>query len=446
MLRHSAVVLIVILTVACQMSQAGNWMQFRGPKGDAVVHEAIPTEWDADTNIRWKKGLAGEGWSAPVVWEDRIYLTEAVMTAKPTGPEPPPRRLPDGRRRRRNNLGTARFRWEVKCLDAKSGDVIWTRTTREGKPPQGRHLQNSYATETPVTDGQHVYAYFGMNGLYCFDMDGNPVWNKDLGNFEMRHDWGTASSPILFDGLLYLQIDSQEQSFVVALDAATGDEVWRTDRDEPSHYSSPIVWKNSVRTEIVTCGRSARSYDASTGKLLWEMFLEGGRSSATPLAVGDRVFIGSEVRNRGGDDDGGGYLFAVGAGASGNITTDSEYVIWTRPKSGLQMASPVLCEGHLYVFERRRGVLHCINAETGEMVYEKRVRGARAFWSSPWVHKDRVYCIDDDGVTHVFQGGSEYQVVRTNRLNEQVWSTPAFGDGSLFVRTTKALYCIGPKS
>lgn len=446
MLRHSAVVFVVILTVACQVGQAGNWPQFRGPNGDAVVHGIIPAEWDAATNIRWKKDLTGEGWSAPVVWEDRLYFTQAVMTAKPAGPEPPPRRLPDGRRRRRNNLATAEYRWEVQCVDVDSGDVIWKQTTREGKPPQGRHLQNSYATETPVTDGKYVYAYFGMNGLFCFDMDGRPVWNKDLGNFEMRHDWGTASSPILFDGLLFLQIDSQDQSFVIALNPATGDDVWRTDRDEPSHYSSPIVWKNSIRSEMITCGRSARSYDPRTGELLWEMFLEGGRSSATPLAAGDRLFIGSEARNRGGDDDGGGYLFAVRAGANGKVQTESEDVIWSRPKSGLQMASPVICEEHLYVFERRRGVLHCIDAETGEMVYESRVKGARAFWSSPWVHEDKVYCIDDDGVTHVIQGGPEYKVVTTNDLEEQVWSTPAFGDGSLFVRTAKALYCIGPKS
>jgi outer membrane protein assembly factor BamB len=445
MLQCSSVVVMVVLTVACQISQAGNWPQFRGPNGDAILYESVPTEWDAGTNIRWKKNLAGEGWSAPVVWQDRVFLTGAVMTSEPTGPPPPPQRLPDGRRRRRNNLGTAEFRWEVQCLDANSGDVIWKQITRQGKPPQGRHLQNSYATETPVTDGSFVYAYFGMNGLYCFDMDGNSVWDKDLGNFKMRYDWGTASSPILFDGVVYLQIDSQEQSFVVALDAATGDEVWRKDRDEPSQYSSPIVWRNSVRTEVVTSGRSARSYDPKTGKLLWEMFLEGGRSSASPLASGDRLFIGSEARNRGGDDDGGGYLFAVRAGANGKVTAESDDVIWSLPKSGLQMASPVLCEGHLYVFERRRGVVHCINAQTGEMVYETRVSGARAFWSSPWVHTDKVYCIDDDGVTYVIQGGPEFKVVRKNSLDEQVWSTPAFAHGNLFVRTTKALYCIGPK-
>jgi outer membrane protein assembly factor BamB len=280
MLQCSSVVVMVVLTVACQISQAGNWPQFRGPNGDAILYESVPTEWDAGTNIRWKKDLAGEGWSAPVVWQDRVFLTGAVMTSEPTGPPPPPQRLPDGRRRRRNNLGTAEFRWEVQCLDANSGDVIWKQITRQGKPPQGRHLQNSYATETPVTDGSFVYAYFGMNGLYCFDMDGNSVWDKDLGNFKMRYDWGTASSPILFDGVVYLQIDSQEQSFVVALDAATGDEVWRKDRDEPSQYSSPIVWRNSVRTEVVTSGRSARSYDPKTGKLLWAVAVRRHHSQA----------------------------------------------------------------------------------------------------------------------------------------------------------------------
>ena len=440
MLRLLLTVSFALVALASSSVKAENWPQFRGPEGNAVVREAFPMQWDAESNVRWKVEVSGEGWSAPVVWDNKLFLTAAIMTKKPEGG------IKAGRARGgyRSNLASAEYRWEVRCLDTSSGDVLWQNTAREGHPSMGRHLQNTYASETPITDGERVYAYFGMTGLYCYDMDGAKVWYKDLGHHEMRHNWGTSSSPVLHDGILYLQIDSQAQSFLVALDAETGDELWRDDRDEPSHYSSPIIWKNSGRVEVVTSGQSARSYDLKTGKLLWQLDLTGGRSSATPLAAGDRLFIGSEARNRGGDDNGGGSLFAVNAGGNGTLDADtSDSVEWSLSRSGIQMASPVLCEGHLYLFERRRGVLHCVNAETGEMVYEKRVAGARAFWSSPWIFQDKVFCLDDNGTTHVFQGGSEYKVLQTNKLNEQVWSTPAIANGMLFVRTTDSLFCVG---
>ena len=342
---------------------------------------------------------------------------------------------------------TAVYRWEVQCLDATTGELLWRQVAREGNPPLERHSSNTYASETPITDGERVYAYFGMTGFFCFDMQGEPLWQKDLGNYEMRAGWGTSSSPVLHDGKLFLQIDNQEQSFIVALDAATGEEVWRMDRDEPSHYSTPVVWTNSQRTEIVTCGQRARSYDPATGELLWELDLTGGRSSATPLAIGDRLFIGSELRNRGGDDDGGGMLFAVKAGAEGDISlgegeSSNDFVLWSLEKAGLQMASPVLCEGHLYVLERRSGVLHCVNAETGEMAYAKRMPGARAFWASPWVYEDRVYCPDDTGNTHIVQGGPEFKVIGKNTIEERIWSTAAIANGALYLRTVDSIYCI----
>ena len=455
--RQVSAFAVFFLAVNTTVATAENWPQFRGPHGDAVVRDAFPQRWDSNSNVRWKTEGAGEGWSAPAVWNGRLFLTAAVMTKKPAGGQQKaqdrPRRRRSGRNQGRgrgrggyrNNLATAEYRWEVQCLDTKNGEVLWKQVTREGNPPQGRHAQNTYATETPITDGERVYAYFGMNGLYCFTVDGTPVWRKDLGNYKMRNDWGTSSSPALHDGILYLQIDSQEQSFVVALDAKSGDEIWRADREEPSQYSSPVIWENSSRVEVVTGGQTARSYDPKSGEVLWQLSMTGGRSSATPLAIGDRLYIGSEFRDRGGDDDGGGYLFAVNPGAYGEITTTSgDNVAWALPKSGIQMASPVLCEGHLYLFERRRGVVHCINANTGNIVYERRVSGAGAFWSSPWVYQDKVFCIDNSGTTHVLQGGPEYQVLHTNKLGEQVWSTPAIADGSVFVRTTKSLYCIGP--
>ncbi|MEP4686075.1 MAG: PQQ-binding-like beta-propeller repeat protein, partial [Rhodopirellula bahusiensis] len=335
----------------------------------------------------------------------------------------------------------------VVCVDSKSGDELWRKTAREGQPAMERHSSNTYATETPVTDGKRVYAYFGMMGVYCFDMDGELVWQRDLGQHAMRAGWGTSSSPALLNDKLFLQVDNEEQSFLVALDTATGEELWRVDRDEPSQYSSPIIWKNSLREELIVGGSNYRSYDPETGDLLWQLNMQKGRSSATPLAVGDRLYVGTEYRNRGGEDDGGGFLFAITPGGQGQLGTtedpsSDEFIAWKNAESGIQMASPVLCKGHLYLLERRSGVVHCINADTGEMVYEKRIPRARAFWSSPWVMGDQVFCIDTNGTTFILAGGPDFEVVAKNEIDELTWSTPAIADGALYFRTASKLYCI----
>jgi outer membrane protein assembly factor BamB len=253
---------------------------------------------------------------------------------------------------------------------------------------------------------------------------------------------------VLHNGRLFVQIDNQEQSFVVALDAKSGAELWRADRDEPSQYSSPIVWKNRLRDELIVGGQFYRSYDPGTGKLLWTLDMQKGRSSATPLATRDRLYIGTEFRNRGGSDDGGGFLFAVQPGGEGQLASSPEgqtksSILWQIERSGIQMASPALCDGHLYLLERRSGTLHCINAETGRTAYRKRIGGARAFWASPWTCDGKVYCLDSNGTTHVLAGGPEFKVLGRNPLNEQSWSTPAVADGKLFLRTMGYLYCIG---
>jgi len=423
---------------------ADNWPQFRGVKFDGVAQSSIPQTWDATTHVKWKIDLAGEGWSCPVVWGDQVFVTAAIREgAANARPEP----YRGGGGRRRSDLTKAKYRWEVICLDAKTGEVEWRRVARTGQPSIPRHGSNTFATETPATDGERVYAYFGMTGLYCYDLDGKLQWDVDLGSYEMRAGWGTSSSPVLFDGKLFLQIDNEQQSFIVAIDAQTGKQLWRVDRDEPSQYSSPIIWQNSQRSEVIAGGRVCRSYDPATGRLLWELDMSKGRSSATPLAVGDRLYVGTELRNRGGSDDGGGYLFAVKPGGTGDITPkptaeSNEYIAWRISESGIQMASPILCAGHLYLLERRSSILHCVNADTGATAYRKRISGARAFWASPWTSDGKVFCLDDSGTTFVLAGGPEYKLLASNVIGEQAWSSPAIAGNALYLRTVKRLYCI----
>lgn len=452
-MKFSSTLIFATLVFAHPL-HAENYPQFRGAEANAVTTSALPIRWadgDGDqTNIRWKIPLGGEGWSQPIVWEDRIYLTAAVPVDQSDRDKVGPEVHTGGYGRNRDDLVDVPYAYQVRCIDAENGQSIWRRTVKQGKPPIPRHSTNTYATETPITDGQRIYSYFGMNGVHCLDMDGNILWQVDLGVYEMRAGWGTSSSPAILDDQLFIQVDNEEQSFLIALDTKSGQERWRVDREESSQYSSPFVWKNSFRNELILGGMFYRSYDPKTGDLLWSLDMGKGRSSATPIAIADRLYIGNEFRNRGGADDGGGRLHRIKPGGSGDITPPDgsmagEFVDWRMDDSGIQMASPTYLAGNLYFFERRRGIVHCVDAETGQLEYEKRVRGAGAFWASPWTDGKHVFAMDSAGNTHVIAAGDDFEVVAVNPLEQQAWGTPAMADGRIYLRTAENLYCIGEK-
>ncbi len=451
-MKERTLFFLVVAVVGTAPCSAENYPQFRGANGDAISSQPLPTTWsDAEgnlKNIRWKISLPGEGWSQPIVWEDRLYVTAAVPSNVADHDKTGPEAHSGGYGRNRNDLVNVPYRYQVVCIDAKTGKLHWQKSVKEGKPPIPRHSTNTYATETPIIDGKHIYAYFGMNGVHCVDLEGNIVWQKDLGVYEMRAGWGTASSPTMSGDRLFIQADNQEQSFVVALNKNTGEELWRVDRDEASQYSSPMIWKNSLREELILGGMIYRSYDPATGNLLWQLDMNKGRSSATPVAIGDRLYVGNEFRNRGGADDGGGRLHRIKPGGSGDITppndaTSSEFVEWRMDDSGIQMASPTHLDGNLYFLERSRGIVHCVDVETGEIEYEKRVRGAGAFWASPWTDGKHLFAMDSTGNTHVIAAGDEFKIVSVNELDQQAWGTPAVAEGRIFLRTAQHLYCIG---
>lgn len=433
--------------------EAEDWSQFRGDRVDGVVSSTLPDNWRVDEqatkNVLWKTAVPGEGWSSPIVWKDQVFLTTAIPlpAENQSAQSTKPAEYTGGGGSRRDDLTRTVYRYAVLCLGADSGKVQWQTTVRQQRPPMPRHSSNTYATESPITDGERVYAYFGMTGLFCLNLQGDVLWEKDLGSYPMRAGWGTSSSPVLHEGKLFVQVDNDEQSFVVAIDAKTGEEIWRVSRDEKSQYSSPIIWQNSRRAELIVGGMIYRSYDPKTGALLWQLDMEKGRSSATPIAVGDRLYVGTEQRNRGGADDGGGFLFCVLPGGSGDITPpqqvdSTEFVKWKVDHSNIQMASPAYCDGRLYFLERRSAAVHCLDALTGELVYRKRIRGARAFWASPLTSNGRVYCFDSSGTTFVIDGGADYELLRTNPIDEQLWSSPGASEGKLFLRTADHVYCI----
>jgi outer membrane protein assembly factor BamB len=341
------------------------------------------------------------------------------------------------------------YHWQVVCLDRNTGKVLWSQQALEGKPRIPIQQSNTYASETPVSDGQRVYAYFGMHGLYCFDFDGKQLWKKDFGAYPTVMGQGPASSPVLDGERLYLQIDNEEKSFLVAVNAETGDELWRVPRDERTNHSSPVVWKNKDRSELVTSGsHKVRSYDPATGKVLWELEI-GGRCYSSPVGDADMLYVGSES-GMGMNGGGGGGLYAVKAGASGDITlkeheTSNAGVAWSTSRGGPEKASPLIYQGHLYVLRTNGGVLTCYDKTTGKQIYRQRIPGAAAFWTSPWAAEGKIFCLDDAGTTHVLDAGPEFKVLGTNKLNELFWASAAVADGSIYLRGVDNLYCIHTK-
>jgi outer membrane protein assembly factor BamB len=292
-----------------------------------------------------------------------------------------------------------------------------------------------------------------MTGVFCYDFSGKLAWKADLGSYRMAMGYGTGSSPVLHDGRLYIQCDNDEKSFLVALDARTGKELWRTPRPERTGWSTPLIWKNKQRTEIVCLGTPrVRSYDPATGKQLWELGGMVGQPHASMVASDDTLYVGT-----GGMPSFGGFggnagnsgtrpLLAVKAGASGDVTRSTESVAWNLPQAGPGMASPVLYQGHLYVLDQRSNLLTCYDARTGKQLYRERLPGGRGFTSSPVASGGKLYCIDDSGQTYVVQAGQEFKLVGRNSLNEMTWSSPAVSGGAVFLRTVDHLYCIRDKA
>lgn len=413
-----------------------NWPQFRGPNSNQIALEKeLPEEWSMQNNLLWKTEIQGRGWSCPIVWGNQVFFTNAVL-------EDPSVLPPAEEGRRLDNPDSAVYNFEVICLDIDTGKEVWKKVAYHGLPRYKTHRDNNYAPETMVTDGRHVYAYFGMTGVYCYDMNGNLVWEKDLGNFAMQSNWGTSSSPLLYNDVLYMQIDNEDNSFLAALDSKTGDEKWRVSREEKSNWGTPIIWKNSRRTELVVQGLKTRSYDPQTGKLFWEIDMGGGRNITSPVADGDMVFVGNEKRRDGGT------LFGIKAGASGDISlkegeSSNEYVIWSVPESGIAMASPLVYNGLIYIVDRNRGQIYCYEASTGKLFYPAtKISGAKDFWASPWIFDDKVYCLDDKGTTHVIQAGREFNELGKNKLDDIFWASTAIAKSSYIFRGEKGIYCI----
>ncbi len=432
--------LVAVALMVCAAHAAGpeRWPQFRGESNGIVDGAKLPSAWSATTNVVWKTAIPGKSWSSPIVWGDKVFVTSAVSGQ---AVEPPRKGLYVWR-----FWGTREadeYRCMIYCLDFATGKLLWERAVYKGPAPGAIHMKNSYASETPVTDGEHVYASFGNVGLFCVDMDGREVWSQKWGFFPTRFAWGPAASPVLYGDHIYAVNDNDQSSFLAAFDKRTGRQLWRVERDETSNWATPFIWENERRTELITPGcKKVRSYDLE-GHPLWEFSGMSTITIPTPVATRHLLLVCSGYVHESTRP-----IFAVRPGASGDITLPEEqagnsFIAWCDRKGGPYVTSPLLYDGRFYVLYDRN-FLSCYDAATGRALYSRQriCPESAAFTASPWACDGKIYCLSEDGETFVIQAGPEFKLLARHHLNQMTLATPAIARDSLFIRTLTDLWRI----
>lgn len=430
----------VICASLAATAQAENWAHWRGPLGNGVSLQATPpTQWSETQNVKWKQEIPGRGSGSPVVWGDQVFAVTAVPVAGAAAAAPAPERDQGrGRRRRRGGRGgpLGKLQFVVLSFDRDNGELLWQQTATEAVPHQGTHQTNGFASASPCTDGEHVYAHFGSRGLYCYTMGGELVWKRDdLGKMQTRNSFGEGSSPTLAGDKILVPWDHEGQSYLFALDKTNGETIWQTPRDEPSCWCTPLVVSHAGRQQVVMNGQNyARAYDLETGEELWRCGGQTDRPVGSAVYGDEMVFIGSGYR--------GSFLGAFRLDGSSNIE-GSDSVAWTIHRDTPDIASPLLSENRLYFYKQKSGQLSCLNATTGKPYYmAKRIDGVSSTYASPVAANGHVYLTGRSGTTVVIKDAEELEVVATNSVGEGVDATPALADGELFIRGERHLFCI----
>jgi outer membrane protein assembly factor BamB len=422
-----------------------NWPSFRGRHASGVAEgQNLPDQWDGEqgVNVKWKTKIPGLAHSSPVVWANRIFVTTAVSSR--------------GEATFRHGLygdgdasdDRSAHQWKVYALDKTSGKILWEKTTYEGVPREKRHIKASYANSTPATDGRYVIAFFGSQGLYAFDMNGRLIWKKDLGVLNAGaydapdYEWGTASSPIIYQDRVIVQCDTQNESFLLAVDMKTGKTVWKTTREELPSWGTPTIYPGKDRVELVTnASNFIRGYDPATGQELWRLGGSSKITAPTPIFSGDLIVVASGRRPEA-------PIFVIRAGAAGDITlrndqTSSKHIVWSKQKRGSYMPTPLIYGDHLYVLANQ-GIFDCYDLKTGEEIYRERIpHQGGGFSASPVAADGKIFLPSEDGQIFVVKAGPKFELLTTNPMGELLMATPAISAGMMFVRTQHHLFAIG---
>lgn len=432
---------LLIATMWClvdsNLLHADNWAHWRGPSGNGEAKNAKPpTEWSDTKNVKWKVAIEGQGSGSPVIWENQVFVVSAISAgggsaqAQPRG---------QGGRFGRGGVALTKTEFKLFCFDRKTGDKAWEKTATVAVPHQGVHSTNNFASASPCTDGKHVYAFFGSRGLYCYTMEGKLVWKKeDFGKMNTRNGFGEGSSPTIAGDKIIVPWDHEGPSSLYALNKNTGDVIWKTDRDEPTNWSTPLVVEFDGKKQVVMNGQNyARSYDLESGKELWKCGGQTQRPCASAVADDELIYVGSGFR--------GSYLGAFKPNGQGDIG-GTDKVAWSVSRDTPDIASPLLTQGRLYFHKGKSGMISCFDAKSGKQLYgANRVSGLASIYASPVAAGDYVFLTGRSGRTVVLKNSDDFEVVATNSVGEGVDATPAPVDNQLFIRGAKHLFCIENK-
>ena len=410
-----------------------NWPQWRGPACTGVAPYANPPiEWSETKNIRWKIPIPGKGHSTPIIWDNLIFLTSAIPTGEPV------KALPESAPGAHDNLPIQFLqKFEVLAINRDDGKIIWQKAVHRELPHEGGHFTGSLASNSPVTDGEHLFAFFGSRGLFCLNFRGEVVWEKDLGKMHTFHAHGEGSSPALFEDTLLVNWDHQGDSFLYAFKKTTGEQLWKVPRDEITSWSTPFVLEHQGKPQvIVSATNRVRSYDLISGKVIWECSGLSRNVVSSPVGSDGMVFVGSSYDTQA--------MLAINLnGATGNIT-GSEKIVWSQNKHTPYVPSPLLYKEALYFLKHNQGILSSIEAKTGKKRYDRfRLNGIRNVFSSPIGAANRIYITDRDGLTMVLNPqGEELKILAKNQLDDSFSASAAVVDRNLFLRGERYLYCI----
>jgi len=432
---------LIGITAVAQPTDQENWLNFRGPTFNGTSLTANPPlHWSETKNVKWKVELPGSGNnSSPIVWNDRVIVLDTIPESQqappPAGNRNKKTRSNRGQGRGRGRKSPSPTRFVTLCFDRETGKKIWEQVAVVTTPHQGTHPDHGYASASPVSDGRFIYSHFGSRGLYCYDMQGNLQWKRDdFGQMMTRNGFGEGSTPCLYQDLVIVPWDHEGESWVMALDARTGKTRWKTERDEPSNWVTPVVAEGQDGPILITGGENfARGYDLDSGEERWRSSGFTSRPISSPVIYEDLALLASSRR--------GFYLGAMKIDGRGNLN-ETDGVVWSTDAAAPDVPSMMLSEGRVYYMKGSTNILYCLNAKTGETLFTQRLPGIRGVYASIVGASGKVFIVGRDGSAVVLKDSDQFELLAENQLDDLIDATPALAGGQLFLRGKQHLYCI----
>lgn len=414
-----------------------NWPNWRGPFANGISPDGNPPlAWSETKNVKWKVAIPGTGYSTPITWGDQIFLSTAIEIVDPKEGQNQEEAQQGGRRMRGKQTKNV-HKFDVISLNRFTGKILWQKTVTEEVPQEGTHQAGSWASNSPVTDGENIYAYFGSRGLFCLDLKGNLKWQRDFGQMEKRNSFGEGSSPVLYEDKIIVLWDQEGQSFIIALDKKTGKDIWKVNRDETTTWSTPLVVEVNGKPQVITGATTLmRSYDLETGQQIWQSKGLFANVIPMPVAKENMVYLMSGHR--------GSALLAINLSEAKGDISDSETIVWRYNKDTPYTPSPLLMENNLYFFKSNSGILTCLDANDGTVKYSnQRLDGMGNLYTSPVGAGDRFYIIGGTGISYTVKHGSKFEILAKNQLDDKFHASPVIIGKNIYLRGFKYLYCIG---